>query len=124
MGSGNAQRKRTFARDVGANNEAPRISEPVDSSDLAGLMSRRSRKQLPWTKRATGPKFQGQLRIAEPVKPEDIKSGNLTLAQGCDVYVTPDCLRRKEKFLMIDIQSSDLMIRDVRHSQRHHEERW
>lgn len=92
-----------FIEDVnGDGMKGPRLSEPVDPKDLAGMMSKRSRKQLSLMRRPTGPKVNnGPLHFADPVRPEDINTGNLTLTQGCDTYVTPDCLRRKGHYLVI-----------------------
>ncbi|KAI1124156.1 peptidase S8/S53 domain-containing protein [Nemania abortiva] len=90
MGNGTPQRKHTLVRDADAN-EGP---EPVERRSVEGMMSKRSRARSSSTKQTTDPKFRGPLRFAEPVRPEDIRSGNLSLAGGCDTYVTPDCLRQ------------------------------
>ncbi|KAJ2974061.1 hypothetical protein NUW58_g8780 [Xylaria curta] len=68
--------------------------EPLDSRDPEGGMGTRSRKRSSSIKQTLNPKFQGPQRFAEPVRPEDIRSGNFTLAEGCDVYITPDCIRQ------------------------------
>ncbi|KAH9885911.1 putative alkaline serine protease AorO [Xylariomycetidae sp. FL2044] len=52
----------------------PRIIEPVEKKDLARVMSSRSRQQ-------------------SDVPLADVASGNLTLPGGCELYVTPDCIR-------------------------------
>ncbi|TGJ88447.1 hypothetical protein E0Z10_g268 [Xylaria hypoxylon] len=92
MGNGGAHQKHKFRRDADSDNKLPSLSQPVDSRDVEGMMSKRSRVR-PSSSKQMGPKFQGPLRFAEPVRPEDILSGNLTLAQGCDTYMTPDCIR-------------------------------
>ncbi|KAI1389168.1 putative alkaline serine protease AorO [Hypoxylon trugodes] len=52
----------------------PRFGEKISESDVANLMSERSR---------------GLSRA----KPSDVASGNYTLPGGCDQYTTPDCIR-------------------------------
>ncbi|KAI1364802.1 peptidase S8/S53 domain-containing protein [Xylaria arbuscula] len=52
----------------------------------------KSRERTPSSEQAKGEKFQGSLSFIEPIPPH-ILSGNLTLEQGCDTYVTPDCIR-------------------------------
>ncbi|KAJ8127015.1 hypothetical protein O1611_g6625 [Lasiodiplodia mahajangana] len=91
MGNGGPQQKHAIVRDTDANSKA---SEPVDMRGLEGMMSERSHARSSSIKQTIDPKFKGPLRFAEPVRPEDIRSGNLSLAQGCDTYVTPDCLRQ------------------------------
>ncbi|KAI8634505.1 peptidase S8/S53 domain-containing protein [Xylariaceae sp. FL1651] len=93
MGNDHMQRKHDSAEVDNGNKKTVRVSQPVDPVHLTAMMSRRSRRQLPWTRRTAGPKFEGPLRFAEPVRPEDINTGNLTLTQGCDTYITPDCIR-------------------------------
>ncbi|KAI0550421.1 peptidase S8/S53 domain-containing protein [Xylaria curta] len=84
MGDGGKLRQRTLA-------------QPVDSSEISGMMRKRSRERSSSIEQTTDPKVKGPLRFAEPIRSEDILdilSGNLSLAQGCDTYVTPDCLRQ------------------------------
>ncbi|TRX89818.1 hypothetical protein FHL15_009251 [Xylaria flabelliformis] len=90
MGNGGKLRQRTLTQEA----DDLELSQPVDSSEISGMMSKRSRERSSSIKQTTDPKFKGPLRFAEPVRPEDIFSGNLSLAQGCDTYVTPDCLRQ------------------------------
>ncbi|KAI0967950.1 peptidase S8/S53 domain-containing protein [Xylaria arbuscula] len=92
MGNGGgAQQKHTFTRGSNPNKKLPRLSERLDSKDVEKMMSKRSRRS---SKLAAGAKLQGSLRFAEPVRPEGINSGNLTLDRGCDYYVTSDCIRQ------------------------------
>lgn len=92
MGNGGPQQKHTLLREDDLDSKA---SQSVDLEDLGGMLSKRSRARSSSTTKTIDPKFQGPLRFAEPVRPGDIRSGNLSLAQGCDTYVTPDCLRRR-----------------------------
>ncbi|KAI0876507.1 peptidase S8/S53 domain-containing protein [Hypoxylon argillaceum] len=91
MGNGGPQQKHTLLREDDLDSKA---SPSVDLEDLGGMLSKRSRARSSSTTKTIDPKFQGPLRFAEPVRPGDIRSGNLSLAQGCDTYVTPDCLRQ------------------------------
>ncbi|KAI0401512.1 peptidase S8/S53 domain-containing protein [Xylaria palmicola] len=93
MGNGGAHQQHTI--DIKKDKRAPRQSQPVPyARDLGRLMSKLLRDRSTSIKQTIDPKFKGPLRFAEPVRPEDIRSGNLTLAKGCDTYVTPDCLRQ------------------------------
>ncbi|KAI1087614.1 subtilisin-like protein [Rostrohypoxylon terebratum] len=89
MGHGNTQQPPSRNRGEAS---LPRFGQRVSESELAHVMSERSKRDLP-SKRTTGPNVEGPLRFAEPVKTVHIESGNFTLPGGCDEYVTPDCIR-------------------------------
>ncbi|KAI1349367.1 peptidase S8/S53 domain-containing protein [Xylaria sp. FL0043] len=93
MGDGGAQQKHTFERDADSSKYSAHLSQPVERRDVEKMMSKRSRERSSSSKLVEGPKFQGSLRFVEPVRPEGVHSGNLTLDRGCDYYVTPDCIR-------------------------------
>ncbi|XDG03575.1 hypothetical protein ABKA04_003190 [Annulohypoxylon sp. FPYF3050] len=92
MGYGNTQQPPSKKRGEAGKNSLPRFGQRVSESELAHVMSERSRRNLP-SKRTTGPNVEGPLRFAEPVETAHIESGNFTLPGGCDEYVTPDCIR-------------------------------
>ncbi|KAI0198831.1 peptidase S8/S53 domain-containing protein [Astrocystis sublimbata] len=97
MGNGGKLDKNLFDRDVGNGDDSiPRLAEVVDPSDstLGKMTSRRFRARSTYTTKTADPKFRGPLRFAEPIRPEDVLSGNLTLAGDCDTYITPDCIRQ------------------------------
>ncbi|KAI1106426.1 subtilisin-like protein [Jackrogersella minutella] len=93
MGHGNTQDPPSRKRDEAGAGGLPRLSQPVSESELADLMSERSKRNLPYTKRTPGPNVEGHLSFADPVAPAHIESGNFTLPGGCDEYITPDCIR-------------------------------
>lgn len=94
MGYGNTQQPPLKKRGEAGSGNLPRFGQRVSESELAHVMSERSRRNLP-SKRTTGPNVEGPLRFAEPVETAHIESGNFTLPGGCDEYVTPDCIRSK-----------------------------
>ncbi|KAI1266121.1 peptidase S8/S53 domain-containing protein [Xylariaceae sp. FL1019] len=94
MGSTITPRSDLSAKRGGSNNKLPRSPLPVDKDGLTPLMDKRNGLQSVTVKPPTSSKFNGPLRFMDPILPDDINSGNLTLKQGCDVYVTPDCLRQ------------------------------
>ncbi|KAI0007511.1 putative alkaline serine protease AorO [Xylariaceae sp. FL0662B] len=75
MGHGNTQEPISARKRESGVRPPLRLSEPVDVSDIANLMSERGRQKL------------------SSHQPADIASGNYTLPGGCDEYVTPDCIR-------------------------------
>lgn len=113
MGDGGKQRKRSIT--VDGDEKDRKLAEFVDPSDIRKMMSERSRKRSSSITQTTDPKFRGPLRFAEPVRPQDINSGNLSLTEGCDTYVTPDCIRRKCYEYTVT-SNFDIMIRTVRDS--------
>ncbi|OTA99876.1 hypothetical protein M426DRAFT_247598 [Hypoxylon sp. CI-4A] len=73
MGYGNTQDPPSKKRGEAGITARPRLSQPVSESDLAHLMSERSKGDILGTAGVAG--------------------GNYTLPGGCDQYVTPDCIR-------------------------------
>ncbi|KAI1488921.1 peptidase S8/S53 domain-containing protein [Biscogniauxia mediterranea] len=92
MGYGNTQTPASMKKRERLD-RTPRLAQPIEPSEIERLMSRRARQQTSPFRRTTGVNNQGPLRFSEPVDPADVTSGNLTLAGGCDTYITPDCIR-------------------------------
>ncbi|KAI2465624.1 subtilisin-like protein [Annulohypoxylon bovei var. microspora] len=93
MGYGNTQEPPSKKRGGVGGGDLPRFSQRVSETELANIMSERSKRNSPSSKRTTGANVEGPLRFADPVKPVHIESGNFTLPGGCDQYITPDCIR-------------------------------
>ncbi|KAI0598664.1 Pro-kumamolisin, activation domain-containing protein [Biscogniauxia sp. FL1348] len=74
-----------------------RLAQPIEPSELERLIHRRSRQQTSPSIRTTGVNNEGPLRFSEPIDSADVTSGNLTLAGGCDTYITPDCIRGQSR---------------------------
>ncbi|KAI0505318.1 peptidase S8/S53 domain-containing protein [Xylaria bambusicola] len=70
------------------------ITPGVKLMGNGGIQHKHNRERSSSSEQSGFHKFQGSLPFVEPVRPQDILSGNLTLAQGCDTYVTPDCIRQ------------------------------
>lgn len=88
------------------------------------LTNRDSHERASSSTQTEGQKFQGSLAFKEPIPPR-ILSGNLTLEQGCDTYITPDCIRRKSICrYQRRHQLSNSVIRTVWYPERNHQPRW
>ncbi|KAI5928203.1 peptidase S8/S53 domain-containing protein [Camillea tinctor] len=92
MGYGNTQEPASMKKRARLD-KTSRLIQPVEPLDIERMMSKRARQQTSPSRRTTGVNNEGPLRFSEPIDPADITSGNLTLASGCDVYITPDCIR-------------------------------
>ncbi|KAI2632647.1 putative alkaline serine protease AorO [Hypomontagnella submonticulosa] len=79
MGYGNTQQPPPKKREERNSRTGPRLSQKISESEIANLMSERSK--------------HGPSQSASSVQPADVASGNYTLPGGCDQYVTPDCIR-------------------------------